>query len=120
MASIRQRIVDAVVARLDGAGKPAGLAVHRSRGLSIDQDTLPAIVVYLLAQRTQRVGVRGLLTTFISDRRVSEVSKGYAIELQYAGGRIFLKAFRETSPNDPLEIQAQSQLRLAPAAGAGR
>jgi conjugal transfer pilus assembly protein TraE len=71
-------------------------------------------------ERTQRVGVRGLLTTFISDRRVSEVSKGYAIELQYAGGRIFLKAFRETSPNDPLEIQAQSQLRLAPAAGTGR
>ena len=58
MASIRQRIVDAVVARLDGAGKPAGLAVHRSRGISIDQDELPAMVVYLLAQRTQRVGGR--------------------------------------------------------------
>ena len=53
----------------------------------------------------QRVGVRGQLTTFISDRRVSDVSKGYAIELQYAGGRVFLKAFRETNPNDPLEIQ---------------
>lgn len=65
-------------------------------------------------EHAQRVGVRGLLTTFISDRRVSEVSKGYAIELQYSGGRIFLKAFRETSPNDPLEIQAQS--RVAPAA----
>jgi conjugal transfer pilus assembly protein TraE len=51
----------------------------------------------------QRVGVRGQLTTFISDRRVSEVAKGYAIELQYAGGRVFLKAFRETNPNDPLE-----------------
>ena len=47
-------------------------------------------------EATQRVGVRGQLTTFISDRRVSEVSKGYAIELQYAGGRVFLKAFRET------------------------
>ncbi len=57
-------------------------------------------------ERTQRVGVRGLLTTFISDRRVSEVSKGYAIELQYAGGRVFLKAFRETNPNDPLETQS--------------
>lgn len=53
----------------------------------------------------QRVGVRGQLTTFISDRRVSDVSKGYAIELQYAGGRVFLKSFRETNPNDPLEIQ---------------
>ena len=56
-------------------------------------------------ERTLRVGVRGQLTTFISDRRVSEVSKGYAIELQYSGGRVFLKAFRETNPNDPLETQ---------------
>jgi conjugal transfer pilus assembly protein TraE len=68
----------------------------------------------------QRVGVRGLLTTFISDRRVSEVSKGYVIELQYAGGRIYLKALRETPPNDPLEIQAQPLPRLAPASGNGR
>ena len=57
-------------------------------------------------EATQRVGVRGQLTTFISDRRVSDVSKGYAIELQYAGGRVFLKAFRETNPNDPLETQS--------------
>jgi len=66
-------------------------------------------------ERTQRVGVRGQLTTFISDRRVSDVAKGYAIELQYAGGRIYLKAFRETNPNDPLEINART-----PAAAAGR
>ena len=52
-----------------------------------------------------RVGVRGQLATFVSDRRVSDVSKGYAIEFQYSGGRIFLKAFRETNPNDPLETQ---------------
>lgn len=56
-------------------------------------------------ERALRVGVRGQLATFISDRRVSEVSKGYAIELQYSGGRVFLKAFRETNPNDPLETQ---------------
>jgi len=36
---------------------------------------------------------------------VSEVAKGYAIEFQYTAGRIFLKAFRETHPNDPLETQ---------------
>ena len=57
-------------------------------------------------EATQRVGVRGELTTFVSDRRVSEVSKAYAIELQYTGGRVFLKAFRETNPNDPLETQS--------------
>ena len=53
----------------------------------------------------QRVGVRGQLTTFVSDRRVSDVAKAYAIELQYTGGRVFLKAFRETHPNDPLQTQ---------------
>ena len=62
---------------------------------------------------TQRVGVRGQLTTFVSDRRVSDVSKAYAIELQYAGGRIHLKAFRETHPHDPLEIQARSPANSA-------
>jgi conjugal transfer pilus assembly protein TraE len=68
-------------------------------------------------ERTLRVGVRGQLTTFISDRRVSEVSKAYAIELQYAGGRMFLKAFRETNPNDPLELQSKP-VPAAAAAGA--
>jgi conjugal transfer pilus assembly protein TraE len=59
-------------------------------------------------EATQRVGVRGQLTTFISDRRVSDVSKAYAIELQYSGGRVFLKAFRETHPNDPLQAQSST------------
>ena len=67
---------------------------------------------------TQRVGLRGLLTTFISDRRVSEVSKGYAIELQQTNGRIFLKTFRETNPNDPLETQSRSSANTATAAPA--
>ena len=69
-------------------------------------------------EATQRVGVRGQLTTFVSDRRVSEVSKAYAIELQYAGGRVFLKAFRETNPNDPLEIQSLPATTAAAAAAA--
>ena len=64
-------------------------------------------------ERALRVGVRGQLTTFVSDRRVSEVSKGYAIELQYSGGRVFLKSFRETNPNDPLETQRRPAATLA-------
>ena len=67
-------------------------------------------------EATQRVGVRGELTTFVSDRRVSEVSKAYAIELQYAGGRVFLKAFRETNPNDPLQTQSLPAATAATAA----
>jgi conjugal transfer pilus assembly protein TraE len=70
-------------------------------------------------EATQRVGLRGLLTTFISDRRVSEVSKGYAIEFQVEGGRIVLKNFRETSPNDPLETQSPAPAPAASAVPAG-
>lgn len=60
-----------------------------------------------------RVGVRGQLTTFVSDRRVSDVAKGYAIELQYTAGRVFLKSFRETNPHDPLETQPRPAAALA-------
>ena len=65
-------------------------------------------------ERQLKVGVRGQLTTFVSDRRVSEVVKAYAIEFQYTGGRITLKSFRETHPNDPLEAK-----NTAASAGAG-
>ena len=58
--------------------------------------------------RRFKVGVRGQLTTFIGDRRVSDVTKGYAIEFLCSGGRVFLKSFRETNPNDPLELQAHT------------
>jgi conjugal transfer pilus assembly protein TraE len=52
-----------------------------------------------------KVAVQGQLTTFISDRRVAEVSKSYLIELQYALGRITIKSFKETNANDPLDTQ---------------
>ena len=65
-------------------------------------------------ERTLKVGVRGQLTTYISDRRVSEAAKGYAIEFQYSAGRIYLKTFRETNANDPLETQNRP---ASPAAG---
>ena len=59
----------------------------------------------IVDERSLKVGIRGQLTTFISDRRVSEVAKGYAVEFQYTAGQIFLKSFRETNPNDPLETK---------------
>ncbi len=64
-------------------------------------------------EATQRVGIRGQLTTFIGDRRVSALERGYALELQTLGGRLFLTAFRETSPHDPLEIVAHAALTPA-------
>jgi conjugal transfer pilus assembly protein TraE len=66
-------------------------------------------------ERTMRVGVRGQLTTYISDRRVSDISKGYALEFHYTAGRIYLNAFRETPANDPLETQNRPAPAAAPA-----
>jgi conjugal transfer pilus assembly protein TraE len=81
--------------------RDSAATVFSAHDLSVDEGSL-------------KVGVRGQLTTFVSDRRVSEVSKGYAIEFQYTGGRLTLKAFRETHPNDPLEAKSTPR-----AAGSG-
>ena len=57
-------------------------------------------------ERNFRVAVRGQLTTFVSDRRVSDVVKTYVIDFQAMGGRVFLKSFREANPNDPFDIKS--------------
>lgn len=54
MASVREGIVDALVAAIDGVGKPAGLTVHRLRTRPIEQDSLPAILVYLPNESVDR------------------------------------------------------------------
>lgn len=50
MASRREAVVEAVVAALNGPGKPAALTVHRSRTRPVDKDDLPAQIVYLLSE----------------------------------------------------------------------
>jgi conjugal transfer pilus assembly protein TraE len=92
----------ALLAAADRLKRDGAATVFSARDLAVDEPSL-------------RVGIRGQLTTFISDRRVSEVAKGYAVEFQYTAGQIFLKAFRETNPNDPLETKPSP---ASPAAGA--
>lgn len=45
-ASIREQIIDAIVANLEASGKPAGLTVHRLRTRPIEEDSLPSILIY--------------------------------------------------------------------------
>lgn len=46
--SIRERIVQAAVAAIDGVGKPTGLAVHRYRTRKLEAEKhLPAMVVFI-------------------------------------------------------------------------
>ncbi len=46
MPSIRELIVSTIVANLGGAGVPQGTTVHRMRTRPIEDDQLPAILVY--------------------------------------------------------------------------
>jgi conjugal transfer pilus assembly protein TraE len=84
----------ALAAAAERIKRDSAATVFSAQDISVDGERL-------------RVGVRGQLTTFISDRRVSESTKGYALEFETRGGRIYLKAFRETLPNDPLDTQSR-------------
>jgi len=46
MATIREQIADAVIAGFSGTGAPIGLTVHRERTRPVEQDQLPAVLVY--------------------------------------------------------------------------
>lgn len=50
-ASIRESLVRAVLAAIDGAEKPGGLRVHRWRKRPLEKDRLPAVCVYLLQEQ---------------------------------------------------------------------
>lgn len=52
--SYTERVLQAVVTALDGAGKPAGLTVNRSRRQSIEKDQLPMISVYPIREEVTR------------------------------------------------------------------
>ena len=57
-------------------------------------------------ERGLKVAIQGSLTTFIGDRRVSEVTKSYLVELQYALGKLTIKSFKEVPVNDPLDSKS--------------
>ena len=71
--TIRETIMAAVEAALDGAGKPAGLNVHRFRTRALDRDDMPAMAVYHLGEVVElethdEPSVRRTLTVRIEHR----------------------------------------------------
>lgn len=56
--SIREQILEAIVAALQAGGGPAGLSVHRSRARPLSKDQLPAQVVYPIQERTVVQGAK--------------------------------------------------------------
>jgi hypothetical protein len=58
--SIRDTILDAMVALLGGASKPTGLNVHRHRTIPLALDQLPAQVVYFIDEEVKPGPGRGM------------------------------------------------------------
>jgi hypothetical protein len=52
--SKRESLLLSIVTALNALGKPAGLAIHRSRTRPLTQDALPACVVYVLSEQASR------------------------------------------------------------------
>ena len=59
MSSRRDQITVACVNALDGAGKPAGLAVYRQRTISLSYQQLPAQIVYAVLEDVETGPGRG-------------------------------------------------------------
>jgi hypothetical protein len=71
VSSRRDAILDALVAALGGAGKPAGLTVDRSRTRAFAQSQLPATALYAVSEEiTERAG-RGLDNETLVKRRLT-------------------------------------------------
>lgn len=51
----------------------------------------------------QQLTARGRLTTYIGERRVSEIQKTYTLTFDTNAGRIVLTSFKEATPRDPLD-----------------
>lgn len=54
-------------------------------------------------QADNSVAFRGLLSTWIGDKRTSQTSKAFVVRFGYAGGRVFLRELKESEARDPLK-----------------
>lgn len=49
------------------------------------------------------VAFRGVLSTWIADKRTSQVQKTFLVRFGYGGGRVFLREIREMNATEPLK-----------------
>lgn len=62
-------------------------------------------------EKENSIAFSGVLTTFIGDKRVSEVQKNYLVKLGYSAGRVYVLEMRETDAKQPFkEPDAQQQV----------
>lgn len=54
-------------------------------------------------EKENSIAFSGVLTTFIGEKRVSEVQKNYLVKLGYSAGRIYVLELRETDAKQPFK-----------------
>lgn len=74
--SIIERIEQHFVELLGDAEKPEGLLVGRDQSLPIDEDHLPAAIVYVLEEAAQKVASRSTLVRPVARIRIELRAKG--------------------------------------------
>jgi hypothetical protein len=70
MASIREQILDQIVANFAAVGAPVGLTVHRMRTRPIEEDSLPAILVYTEDDEPKALGAQVFKSPLVERRLV--------------------------------------------------
>ncbi len=91
-------------ASAEAYGPLSTLMANSARRLKRDgASTLFNLRALDLNEKNLSVQVEGQLTTFISERRVAQTTKRYALEFEYSGGRIFLKTFKDISSHENVD-----------------
>jgi conjugal transfer pilus assembly protein TraE len=57
------------------------------------------------------VAFNGILTTWIGDKRVSQLSKNYLLKFGYSAGRVYVLELRETDERHPFKEPAEAESR---------
>ena len=83
----------------DGDGGLRGIAWTSGDGAA----TVFALQDLTVDAAHQQLTARGRLTTYIGERRVSEIQKTYTLTFDTNAGRIVLTSFKEATPRDPLD-----------------
>jgi conjugal transfer pilus assembly protein TraE len=57
------------------------------------------------SQNDNAVAFSGVFSTYISDKRVSQVQKDLLVKFGYSGGKVYILELRETDPKQPFKDQ---------------
>ena len=67
--------------------------------------TVFAPIQVTASEKDNAVAFSGVFSTYISDKRVSQVQKDLLVKFGYSGGKVYILELRETDPKQPFKDQ---------------